>query len=133
MNMGLLLLLLLVGFPIAGWYWARRHSPKHRWLITGSLFGVIAAPFSTGLYSTYFIPYLGLLPGMLGLSSSLLHGTPGFKLAHVLGLLTPGHITEGPQHVYVDVLNAFVWAPVYGLVGWVIDRIRSQRSAQNVQ
>jgi hypothetical protein len=130
--MVLLLLLLLIVLPTAGWYWAQRYSPKHRWLVTGALFGAIASPLSMGLYSTYFIPipYIGLVPGMVGLASSLFHGPPGFKLAQELGLLIPGHVVEGVQHVYVDLLNALVWAPVYGLAGWIIDRTRNKRSTE---
>jgi hypothetical protein len=121
------LLLLLIGVPIVAWYWAGKRTPRHRWLITGSSFGAIASPWSLGLYSTFFIPIVGLPSGLAGLFLSLVHGAPGFEIAKYLGLVAPMTVVEDTGHLYVAVLNAIVWGFVYGAIGWGIDRIRTSR------
>ena len=125
----LLLLLLLILVPTTASYWAARHKPGQRWLITGAAFGVVASPWSLGLYATYFIPYVGLPSGLVGLCLVLVHGTPGFEIAKNLGLIVPSSVVEGAGHLYVEALNVLVWGPIYGAAGWIVDRIRKPSPA----
>ncbi len=53
-------------------------------IITGVSWGMVASPFCLGLYSLSYIPVIGLI-GFLGLALSLLHGTPGFEIATLMG------------------------------------------------
>jgi hypothetical protein len=80
-----------------------------------------------GLYATFFIPYIGLVPGMVGLFAATFHGAPGYTVALHLGIIPP-QMVEGPANFYLAVVNAIIWAAVYGCAGWVIDRIRRRRA-----
>ncbi len=126
----LLLLLLLIVVPITVWYWATRHKPRLRWLVTGAAFGVVASPWSLGLYATYFVPYVGLPSGMVGLFLVLVHGIPGFELAKHFGLIAPTSVVEGAGHFYVEALNALVWGPLYGAIGWILDRVHKAQPSE---
>jgi hypothetical protein len=123
----LLLLLFLAIVPVVAYRYARRRHPNHLFLISGVALGSIIEPFSLGLYATYFIPYIGLVPGMLGLFAAMFHGTPGHKAALYLGIIPP-QVVEGISHLYLAAVNAAIWGAVYGCVGWVIDRIRTRRA-----
>jgi hypothetical protein len=117
-----LLLLLLAVVPVVAWRFSRRRAPAHVWAITGVAFGLVISPLSLGLYSTYFI---GVLPtGLLGLLSTLFHGSPGYDAAVWLGLVPSHEVVSGVGHVYVEVLSGAFWAVVYGLLGATIDWLR---------
>jgi hypothetical protein len=116
-----LLALLLALLPVVAWRYARTHIPRHTWLITGFAFGLVVSPLSLGLYATYFVSPLGFPTGMLGLVSMLFHGAPGYQTAIWLGLLPSHEVISGWSTVYVEVLNGIIWAPVYGIVGFVAD------------
>ena len=127
-HLAVLLLLLLLGLiPVAAYRYAKRRHPNHLFLISGVALGSIASPFSLGLYATFFIPYVGLVPGMLGLFASMFHGVPGFKVATELGIIPLG-VVEGSSEVYLALIDGAIWATVYGCVGWVIDAIRMARA-----
>lgn len=120
--MTLLALLLLAAVPFVFWRYARSHVPRHVWLVTGVAIGAIISPLSLGLYSTFFLGPLGLPTGMLGLVSTLFHGAPGFHVAQWLGLV-PYEVVTGLSHVYVELLNGVIWGTLYGLLGFLIDRL----------
>jgi len=121
------LLILLIVVPGVAWAWSRKRYPSHSWLITGAALGAIISPFSLGLYSTYFLHPIGIATGLVGLLLSLFHGVPGFEIATFLGLRDVGTVVQGVEHLYVEGLNAIVWALVYGFVGWCVDRLRFLR------
>jgi hypothetical protein len=108
--------------------------PQFSATATGVGLGLVVSPVSFGLYATYFLgpsSILGavsLVTGMIGLASAMFHGPPGFYIARSLGLV-PAGVVEGVSHVYVEMANALVWAVVYGVLGWVIDRVRRSRVA----
>jgi hypothetical protein len=118
----------LILIPIAAWFYARRFAPQHLATVTGIGLGLVVSPLSMGLYATYFLGPLGIVTGMIGLISGMLHEVPGFQIVRMLGLVPPG-IIEGVGHVYVELANAVVWAVAYGALGWVIDRVRQSRIA----
>ena len=122
----LLLLLLLSLVPVAAYRYARRRHPSHVFLISGIALGAVVSPLSLGLYATFFVPYIGLVPGILGLWSSLFHGEPGFRLAHYLGIIPPG-VVEGSSRLYLAAIDGVIWASVYGIGGWVVDAFRARR------
>ena len=122
-----LLLLLLAIVPIAAYRFASRRYPAHLFLVTGLALGSVIAPFSLGLYGVYFIPYVGLLPGMLGLLLVMIHSAPGFHLARLLGIVSPAEIIAGNGEPLFVLLNALIWAFVYGSLGALIDRMRQRK------
>jgi hypothetical protein len=119
----LLLLLSLAIVPVVAFLYARRHHPRHQYLISGVALGSIVSPFSLGLYATFFIPYVGLVPGMLGFAASMFHGTPGHMVALHLGIIPP-HVVEGASQIYLAAIDAIIWGTVYGCFWWLIDRRR---------
>ena len=124
----IVLLIALILIPIAAWLCARRFAPEFSTTLTGVSLGLVVSPMSMGLYATYFLGPLGIVTGMIGLVSSMVHGVPGFHIVRSLGLV-PAGVIEGVGHLYVEVANALVWAVVYGALGWVIDRVRKSRVA----
>jgi hypothetical protein len=106
---------------------ARTRFPSRVFLVSGIAVGSIIAPVSLGLYATFFIPYVGLVPGMVGLFLTLLHSAPGFQAARVLGLVSPAEIIAGTGDLYFAALNAVIWGIAYGSLGGVIDWLRSRR------
>jgi len=122
----IVLLVALILVPIAAWLYARRFMPKYSATATGVGLGLIVSPLSMGLYATYFLSPLGIVTGMIGLLSLLFHGAPGFHIIRFLGLV-PAGVIEGVGHLYIQIVNALVWAVVYGALGWVIDRVRRSR------
>lgn len=117
-----LLLIPMVAFRIGGRRW-----PAHRWLVTGAAFGAVASPASLGLYALFAVPYVGIVPGLIGLPLSLVHGTPGFQFATVLGLRDAGTVVYGVQHVTIEFLNGLFWMAFYGAGGHLLDRFRARR------
>jgi hypothetical protein len=126
-----LLLLTLIVVPIAARHLATRHTPRHSAALTGIAFGSVASPFSLGLYiGAFFLGPFGLPLVAIGLPASIFHGTPGFRIAVELSVIPPG-VVEGISRLYVELLNALVWAPIYGALGWLVDRVRKPKTAQS--
>lgn len=122
----LLLLLILAAVPILAFRYARRRHPNRTFLISGLALGVVISPLSLGLYATFFIPYVGLVPGMLGLMSTMFHSAPGYSLAITLGVIPSHQVVGGVGHFYLAAIDAVFWAVVYGSLGWAIDWVRSK-------
>jgi len=128
----LLLLLFLAVVPIIAYRIARKRYPNSAFVITGIAFGSVIAPLSLGLYATFFIPYVGLVPGMLGLMLVMFHGAPGYSLALTFGLIPPGQVVEGVGHIYLAVLGGIVWATAYGCLGWMVDWYRAKKGGKKL-
>jgi hypothetical protein len=125
----MLWLILLWGFPVAAFLWARRRALRKLWQITGLALGAVISPAATGLYGLYFLGPLTALVGLIALPLAMIHGEPGYDLAIRLGLIQPGTTVDGAQGLYVEVLNGLIWAAVYGSLGWLVDRLRSRKKA----
>ena len=123
----LIALFVLILLPIAAYRMVRKKQPRHLWSVTGLTFGLVAAPVSLGLYAMFFVPYVGLVPGMIGLPLSLFHGAPGFEIATVLGLRDARTVVSGNEHLVIELINALFWGVVYGVLGFGIDKYRKVR------
>ena len=123
----LLLLTLLILIPIFTYKWAKNHKPAYKFTILGMSFGAIAAPFSMGLYATFFIHYLGLVTGMLGLVLSMLHGTPGYEISVQLGLVPSHTVTTQSDNIIIAIVSGVIWSGIYGVIGYLIDSNRNSR------
>jgi hypothetical protein len=129
MDASMLVLLLLV--PTAVWWYARKHTPRRTWLFTGAALGSVISPLSLGLYCTFtLVPLIGFFTGLIGLVSSIIHGQPGYELALWLGLVRPGVVVTGVPSLYVEVINGVVWAPAYGVLGFILDGELSRKARQ---
>jgi hypothetical protein len=117
----------LILVPIIAYRIAWQKQPSYLWSVTGISFGLVAAPVSFGLYAMFFVPYVGFVPGMIGLPLALLHGTPGFDIATILGIRDSGKVISGNEHFLIGLINALVWGVVYGVIGFGIDRYREAR------
>ena len=119
-------LLLLALVPISGYFYAKANKPERKGLITGIALGSIISPFSMGLYATFYIPIIGLVPGLIGLVSSLFHGSLGYNIAIWLGLHKDRTVVDFPDNISIEVINGIVWAFIYGLLGFGVDLLRKK-------
>ena len=119
-------LILLVSLPIGAYIWAKKNKPEKKFSITLLVFGLIIAPLSLGLYSTYFLGPYGIVTGMIGLISSMFHGTPGYHISLNLGLIPFGVTVKGTSQLLVGIVNGAFWGLLYGAIGYGIDRFRNR-------
>ena len=119
-------LILLVMLLIGAYFWAKKKKAENKFLITLLIFGLIIAPLSLGLYSTYFFGPYGIVTGMVGLVSSMFHGAPGYHISLNLGLIPIGEVVKGTSKILVDIVNGVFWALVYGAIGYGIDLFRNR-------
>jgi ABC-type Fe3+ transport system permease subunit len=127
----ILLLLLLIIIPIFAYKWAKSNHPEYNFIILGVSFGTIVAPFSMGLYATFFIPFIGLPTGMLGLAMVMFHSAPGYQFAIELYLIPSGVVTTTSSNVIIALINGLIWGLIYGAIGYLIDRYRQYRKNPN--
>jgi len=120
----LFFLLIFIFVPIATYKIAKSGKYNYIYSLTGISIGVIIYPLSFGLYSLFFIPYIGFAPGILGLILTMIHSTPGFYLATSLELIPIGLTTEVTQHIVIAIFNGIVWSIFYGFIGFLIDFFR---------
>jgi hypothetical protein len=116
----------LLLLPFVVYRLAKRAHSSRTWAATGLSFGLVISPASLGLYILYAVPYVGLVPGILGLISSLFHYVPGFEAATALGLRGT-HVVTAQENVTIELINGLFWGIVYGALGHVIDRWRGPR------
>src|SRR5438105_3625020 len=121
------LLLLLWAVPLGAALLTRSYAPSRLWRNTGLALGLVVSPATLGLYALFLVgPVLGIL-GLVGLPLHLLHGWPGYELAVKLGMVPSRTVIEGWSHVPIELLNAIIWAGIYGASGALIDHFRTKR------
>ncbi len=104
----LIALFTLIFVPIVACRIAWQKQPSYLWSVTGISFGLVAAPVSLGLYAMFSVPYVGFVPGIIGLPLALLHGTPGFDVATILGIRDSGKVVSGNEHLLIGLINVLV-------------------------
>ena len=122
-------LLLLILAPIFVHRWARRRRPRQVWLLTGLAFGAIIAPFSLALYTSAYLAtllppalrFLGFIPGAAGFVLTRIHEFPAQWL---ISSLKEVPTADAKTYFLLELVNAVVWAGVYGVLGWMLDRRR---------
>ena len=116
-------LLLAALLPVAAWIYAHHRFPGHVRAVVGATCGLVAFPVSLGLFSLLFLPFPLQLLGLPGIVGEALHGLPG----NIVGLITglEHRSDQSMESVLIDYLvNGFVWAVTYGLIGHRLDRRR---------
>jgi len=123
--------------PVLAYRRTRRSIPSHKYCITGMALGFVVSAASWGTYALFWVSGdFGLIAlplgaiGIVGLVLLMIHGTPGFLLATALGLRSGG-VVHGIERVYIEVLNAIVWAIVYGSIGYLLDTANSWKLNRN--
>lgn len=121
-------LLWAVVLPLAAWFYAHFRARDRIGTIVGVACGLAAFPVSHGLFSLIVLPFPLQLVGVLGLIGEALHGFPGNNLVATFAKLQP-HPDTGIAVLLVDYLfNGLVWAAIYGLIGYYVDRLRNNGS-----
>ena len=82
------------------------------------------------MYSALVIPLVGPFISIPGLILSFIHDSPGFLLATKMGLRNHYQTVSFQEGLVIEVINGFIWAVIYGLIGWVADEIRANRNAR---
>ena len=82
-----------------------------------------------GLYSLFYAGKIAATLGFVGLPLVLIHGAPGFHVAHQLGWVSPSGVIHGfRDHAIIESINGVVWALTYGLLGVFADRMARSQS-----
>ena len=115
-------LIFLAIIPLSSLHFTKHFQLKHRWLINGIAFGLVAAPVSLGLLQMTYIPVIGKLLGLIGLIANLTHGSVGFFCLLGSGVLELNSVITAPQLVMINIVNAVLFAHCYGLIGYSIDK-----------
>lgn len=77
-----------------------------------------------GLYSLFYVGEIAAILGFVGLPLVLVHGAPGFHVAHQLGWLSSSGVVQGfRDHAIIESINGVVWALGYGMLGVVADQM----------
>lgn len=136
----ILFLLFLLVVPLIGYKWARRHYKRKLWTITCASLGAIVCPLAFGIYGiggviAGTIPYVGLYLGLalVGVAGAIFftHSAVGYYLAITLGIQRPAVVVEGMGQVWVELINGIIWGLAYGLIGFIIDRLRNRKAEMN--
>lgn len=115
-------LIFLAIIPLSSLQLTKHFELKHRWLINGIAFGLVVAPVSFGLLQMTYIPVIGKLLGLVGLVANLTHGSVGFLCLLGSGVLELNSVISAPQLVMINLVNAILFANIYGLIGYSIDK-----------
>lgn len=116
----LLLQTVLIVIPIIIYKHAKNRYYEKLYFITGIATGLIISPFSYGLYGFYYIPYIGLIPGMIGLMLSLIIIEPLGMVDRYISFNIEGQLA-------IHTINGIIWAIILGVIGFIIDILRKQR------
>ncbi len=118
-----LVLMLLAGIPYVVYRWAKANWPTRTGVLTGATVGLVASPVSLGVYLLGFlIPFIGMLPALIGGTLWFFHGAPGYQLAILLGFQELGVVVEGSGAIWVEVLSSLFWSPTYAIIGFLLDK-----------
>jgi hypothetical protein len=123
---GKLLVFVVFGLiPFQAWRFARAGCPRHTWLATGVAFGLVITLVSRGLFSLVVVSFLSPL-GLVGAMTAF-HELAGAGLARWLGVL-PATASDEDFVFRVAPISGVLWGLVYGLIGFCVDRARSNFS-----
>lgn len=119
----IILLNLLVLVPLIGFYIIKKYNLKYKTTILGVLVGLVISPLSLGLYSLFFIPYIGIifLPFLL---LTLFFGKPAWYILVINTAILDGANREVLNLVLLDIFNGIFWAIIFGLFGFIYDQVK---------
>lgn len=88
----------------------------------GIAFGMVIAPVSFALIQMTYIPLIGKLLGLVGVIANLTHGAVGYICLLGSGVLETNTLITATQLVMINAVNGVLFACIYGLIGYAIDR-----------
>lgn len=115
-------LLFLAIVPLSCIYLTRNIHLKHRFMWVGIAIGMVIAPVSFALIQMTYIPFLGKLLGLVGVVVNLTHGSIGYISLLWSGTIEPNKAITAFQLVMINVFNGVLFAYIYGLIGYAVDR-----------
>ena len=122
-----LLLLALILVPLTAYRRAHASASPHKFAIVGIAWGLVASPFSLGLYSLgSTLPLVGAALGTAWLWSLQVHALPG-QAAAAVGLVATSDIAGARAFLITSLFDAVVWAIFYGAIGYFADRAIKRR------
>jgi hypothetical protein len=115
-------LLFLAIVPLSCIYLTRNIQVKHRFMWVGVAVGMVIAPVSFALIQMTYIPLIGKLLGLVGVLVNLTHGSIGYMSLLWSGTLEPNTAITAFELVMINVFNGVLFAYIYGLIGYAVDR-----------
>jgi hypothetical protein len=115
-------LIFLAIVPIASLYLTKNYQTKKRFMWNGIAFGMVIAPVSFSLIQMSYIPLIGKLLGLIGVVGNLTHGSIGYLCLLGSGVLEMNTVITASQLVMINVVNGVLFAYIYGLIGYAVDR-----------
>ncbi|MEJ2134044.1 MAG: hypothetical protein P8X86_02215 [Desulfofustis sp.] len=115
-------LLFLAIVPLSCIYLTRNILVKHRFMWVGVAVGMVIAPVSFALIQMTYIPLIGKLLGLVGVLVNLTHGSIGYMSLLWSGTLEPNTAITASELVMINVFNGVLFAYIYGLIGYAVDR-----------
>ena len=115
-------LILSALIPLSCFELSKIFNFRHKNMILGISIGLVIAPLSFALLNFTYIPLIGKLLGLIGLLFHMTHGWVGYLCLVGSGLLEIGLEITALQMVMINVVNGVLFAYVYGLIGYLIDR-----------
>ena len=103
-------------------YLTRSTQIKYRFMCNGIAIGMVIAPVSFGLIQMTYIPIIGQLLGLIGVIVNLTHGSIGYISLLWSGMIEPNTPITGVEMVMINTFNGILFAYIYGLIGFAIDR-----------
>jgi hypothetical protein len=128
------LLMSLIFVPMGTFLIARKKKPKRLYFYTGLSIGLIAAPFSMGIYGLYYLHFLSGIKmvfyiAMTGFVLMAVHWYPAGLLRWIVPI---NYWKENFAMFYIfqSCINALVWMSFYGFIGKFIDKKRQRINSE---
>ncbi len=115
-------LIFLAIVPLSCLYLTKKMQTKNRFMWNGIAFGMVIAPVSFALIQMTYIPLIGKLLGLVGVIANLTHGAVGYICLLGSGVLETNTLITATQLVMINAVNGVLFACIYGLIGYAIDR-----------
>lgn len=115
-------LIFLAIVPVSCFYLTKNKKTNKRFMWDGVAFGMVIAPVSFGLIQMTYIPLVGKLLGLVGVVGNLTHGSIGYLCLLGSGVLEMNTVITASQLVMINIVNGVLFAYIYGLIGYAVDR-----------
>ncbi len=115
-------LIFLAIIPLACFHLTKNMHAKRRFMWNGIAFGTVVAPVSFGLIQMTYIPFIGKFLGLVGVIGNLTHGSIGYICLLGSGVLEMNTVITASQLVMINLVNGVLFAYIYGLIGYAVDR-----------
>jgi hypothetical protein len=126
-------LIFLAIVPVSCFYLTKNMKTKKRYMWNGIAFGMVIAPVSFGLIQMTYIPLVGKLLGLVGVVGNLTHGSIGYLCLLGSGVLEMNTVITASQLVMINAVNGVLFAYIYGLIGYAVDRKLATESISAVR